>query len=151
LGEDRNASPEQANVVPGAIHRFVGVVAAHAVALRQRLAQALHSVPIDLNAERRHQVIVGDGIAIFENDLVLIRIKRSDVLLDPRHASRNVVRFLTHRLFLGENPATDECPERLVEMVRARLDKGNPGWVNRIDQVGGDGQSAVPPPAITTG
>lgn len=121
LGEDGIAALEFFDQLPRIRCKVVAVIAGDAM-LAQGAFKSRNRVPVDLDAGRDHQVLVGDAAAVGEFDLVFVRQQPGYAFGYVAHATRQHFADAAAGGFRTVGAAADQRPCGLVIVMRRRFD-----------------------------
>ena len=106
--------------------------------MSQGFHQALHTVPVQLDAGGNDQALVIDWPGILQGDAIVLRVEPAHRGLDPVHAVGNERGGGFYRVALLEYARANQGPTRLVVVHLGGIDNGDIQIAYPSQQAGGD-------------
>ena len=141
LRENRLTAFELFNQLPRVRRQIKAIVGRHSI-LAKRFAETRDSIPVQGNACRYNQSIIGQNRAVLQHDLTRLGSKKLNRRFQPDGAFGNQVLFPTSCLRCLENTATYKRPARLIKMLFGRLDNTKSEGGVPFEQTGRNGKAA---------
>lgn len=114
------ATLELLNEFVGLLDAILGVVGSDTI-LTKSLGKALDLVPVNLDTSGDDEIVVRDSFAVAQSDLVVIRVKSGNALLDPISIAGNKTGHGSLAFIKVLETTTNVGPQRLVLNARETI------------------------------